>query len=52
MFVSDLYRGSVPDKELVRHSGLLDLLESGESFMVHRGFDIEAELALLHLELN
>ena len=52
MFVSDLYPGSVSDKELVRLSGLLDLLESGDSVMADRGFDIEAELALLGVKLN
>ena len=52
VFVSDLYPGSVSDKELVQLSGVLDFLESGDSVMADRGFDIEAELALLGVKLN
>ena len=46
-FVSDLYSGSVSDKELTRRSGLLDLLEEGDSVMTDRGFDTKEDLALL-----
>ena len=37
-FISDLYPGSISDKELTRRSGILDLLEEGDSVMADRGF--------------
>ena len=51
-FVSDLYSGSISDKELTRQSGLLDLLEQGDSVMADRGFDIKEDLKLLRVTLN
>ena len=51
-FVSDLYPGSISDKELTRRSGILDLLEEGDSVMADRGFDIKEDLALLGVRLN
>ena len=52
VFVSDLYPGSISDKQLTRRCGILDLLESGDSVMADRGFDIEEDLALLGVRLN
>ena len=46
-FISKLYAGSISDKELTRNSGILDLLEPGDSVMADRGFDIQDDLALL-----
>jgi hypothetical protein len=51
-FVSKLYPGSISDKELTRRSGLLDLLEKGDSVMADRGFDIAEGLALLGVRVN
>ena len=51
-FVSSLYPGSISDKELTRQSGILDLLESGDSVMADRGFDIEDDLILRGVHLN
>ena len=35
-FVSSLYPGSISDKELTRRSGIMDLLEPGDSVMADR----------------
>ena len=50
-FVS-LYPGSISDKELTRQSGILDLLNCGDSVMADRGFDIEDDLILRGVHLN
>ena len=52
IFISDLFPGSISDKELTRRSGLLNLLESGDSIMADRGFDIQEDLDLLGVKLN
>ncbi len=36
-FVSPLFPGSISDKALTRESGILDLLDSGDSVMVDQG---------------
>ena len=51
-FVSSLYPGSISDKELTRQSGILDLLNCGDSVMADRGFDIEDDLILRGVHLN
>lgn len=51
-FISDLFPGSISDKELTRQSGILKLLEKGDSVMADRGFDIEEDLDLLGVRLN
>ena len=40
-FLSDLWGGQVPDKQITRESGVLDLMESGDNVTVDRGFDIK-----------
>ena len=52
VFVSDLFPGSISDKESTRRCGILNLLESGDSVMADRGFDIEEDLVLLGAKLN
>jgi len=51
-FVSSLFSGSISDKELTRQSGILALLEKGDSIMADRGFDIEVDLIPLGVKLN
>ena len=51
-FVSQLFSGSISDKQLTRQSGVLDLLQSGDSVMADRGFDIQDDLTPLGVRLN
>ena len=53
-FVSQLYDGSISDKEIVRKSGILEkkLWSPGDSVMVDRGFIIEIDLKELNVDLN
>ena len=37
-FVSDLYPGSISDKQITKKSGLMDLCETGDAIMVDKGF--------------
>ena len=39
-FVSSIYTGSISDKEITRVSGVLDLLEPGDTLMAEKGFEI------------
>ena len=40
-FVSDLYAGRCSDKQITVDCGILNLLQSGDSIMADKGFDIE-----------
>ena len=51
-YVSSLYAGSISDKELTHCSGILDLLEQGDSVMADHGFDIQDDLTLQGVRLN
>ena len=51
-FMSFLYPVSISDKELTRQSGILNLLDCGDSVMADRGFDIEDDLILRGVHLN
>ena len=53
-FVSQLYEGSISDKEIVSRSGILtkELWSPGDSLMADRGFDIQDLLSPLQVNLN
>ena len=51
-FVSSLYSGCISDKEITRASGILDLLQPGDSVMADKGFDIEDLLRAKGVLLN
>ena len=53
-YISELYEGSVSDKEIVKRSGILckSFWDDSDSIMADRGFTIENELAPLNVELN
>ena len=61
MFVSQLYEGSISDKEIVKRSGFLDILRQkittqeinkGDGIMADKGFDIHNELKKLATEYS
>ena len=52
MYISHLYEGSTSDIDLVQQCGLLSLLESGDSVMADKGFDIQHLLSELGVRLN
>lgn len=61
MFVSQLYTGSISDKQIVTRSGFLEVLSrkkevselnDGDAIMADKGFDIEEELKKIGLQLN
>ena len=51
-FVSKVYPGAISDTDLTIKSGILDLLDSGDSVMADRGFTIQNELSLIGVKLN
>ena len=53
-FISQLYPGSISDKELVARSGILNekLWKNGDSIMADRGFTIQDELKAINVSLN
>jgi hypothetical protein len=51
-FVSKMFGGCVSDKELTIQSGILDLLEPGDSVMADRGFTIADLLEERGVDLN
>ena len=50
-FVSSLYGGSISDKEIVKSSSSVDLLEENDLIMADQGFDIEDLLAYKEIKL-
>ena len=53
-FISQLFDGSISDKEIVARSGILNskLSSENDSIMADRGFTIEEELKPLKVKLN
>jgi len=51
-FVSSLYTGCMSDNEITKLSGLLDLLEAGDSVMADKGFTINELLNNKQASLN
>ena len=51
-FISKLHGGSISDRELFEKSGLLDMLEAGDSVMADRGFTIADLLDAKGVTLN
>ena len=51
-FLSDLYTGSISDKELTKSSGLYEFLCHGDDVMADKGFDIKDDLAKYGVTLN
>ena len=52
IFVSNLYAGGISDQEITRNSGILDLIEPGDSIMADKGFDLSYELLIHGCKLN
>ena len=44
-FATELYPGSISDKEIVKRSGLLNTLQPGDEIVADKGFTIKDELA-------
>ena len=51
-FVSSPYPSNISDKEVFAQSGILRLLERGDSVMADRGFDVHDLLKSVEVELN
>ncbi|XP_068712947.1 uncharacterized protein [Montipora foliosa] len=51
-FISDLFGGHASDRQIVVSSGILDLLEPGDSIMADRGFEIQDLLVSKKASLN
>lgn len=50
-FVSNLFTGSISDKEIVKKSGFLDKLEPGDVIMADKGFNVQDLFALQQTKL-
>ena len=52
VFVSNLYPGSISDKELTRRCGIIDMLDKDDAVMADCGFYMEEDLILRGVKLN
>ena len=52
VFISDLYTGSISDKEVTKQSGILELLEKGDDCMADKGFNIKDVMEPIGMTLN
>ena len=52
IFVSTLYTGGISDEEITKCSGILELIEPGDSVMADKGFDISYELFIRGCKLT
>ena len=52
VYISHLYEGSVSEVDLVQQCGLLSQLESGDSVIADKGFDIQHLFSGLGVRLN
>ncbi len=50
-FVSNLFTGSISDKEIIRKSGFLDQLQPGDVIMADKGFNVQDLFALRQTKL-
>ena len=51
-FVSPVFEGSASDRQIVEESGLLELLERGDSIMAGKGFKIQDLCAGIGVKVN
>lgn len=52
VFIFDFYIGSILDKDIIKESGILELLEKGDDCMVDKGFNINDVLEVIGVILN
>ena len=51
-FLSELYTGSISDKELTKMSNVIDCLDLGDDVMADKGFDIQDDFAAKGVTVN
>ena len=51
-FLSELYTGSISDKELTKRSKVIDCLDPGDDVMADKGFDIQDDFAAKEVTVN